>query len=344
MSHPADAAADRSDPTGTRLVGFAEIQDAAKRIAGIATRTPLLPCSWADPDRPLWIKAESLQPIGAFKIRGAVNAVASLDPSAREAGVIAVSSGNHAQAVAYAAKRFGIDALIVIPHGAAVNKVAATQALGATVVRVPPELREQETRRLAEETGRILIHPFDDPRVIAGQGTIGLEIAEQAAQQGFSVDAVLAPVSGGGLVSGLAVAVKELIPGASVFGVEPELAADAQASLRSGERTAWPVEDTWRTIADALRASSVGALTWEHLRALVDDVLTVSEPAIRNAVRELATSAQLVVEPGGAVAVAAYLSNLHQLPPGRNYVAVVSGGNVDLDAYAAILSGPPAEA
>src|SRR5262249_11954664 len=149
MNQPADAAADRPGPAGTRLVEFTEIQDAAKRIAGIAARTPLLPCPWSDPDRPLWIKAGGLQPIGAVKIRGAVNALASLDPGAREAGVIAVSSGNHAQAVAYAARRFGIDALIVIPHGAAANKVAATQAFGATVVRVPPQLREQETRRLA---------------------------------------------------------------------------------------------------------------------------------------------------------------------------------------------------
>lgn len=320
------------------LVRFAEIQEAAKRIAAIATRTPLLPCPWSDPERPLWIKAENLQPIGAFKIRGAVNALASLEPSEREAGVIAVSSGNHAQAVAYAAKRFGVDAMIVIPHGAAANKVAATQALGATVVRVPPELREQETRRLADLTGRALIHPFDDPRVIAGQGTVGLEIVEQAAEQGFSVDAVLAPVSGGGLVSGLAVAFKALIPGASVFGVEPELAADAQASLRAGERTAWSVEETWRTMADGLRSVSVGELTWEHIRALVDDVLTVSEPAIRDAVRTLAASARLVAEPSGAVAVAGYLAHSRELPAGRNYVAVISGGNVDLDAYATLVA------
>lgn len=320
------------------LVQFAEIQDAAKRISGIATRTPLLPVPWADPARPLWIKAECLQPIGAFKIRGAVNAVASLDQSTRDAGVVAVSSGNHAQAVAYAAARFGIDALIVIPEGAAENKVAATQALGATVVRVPPAQREHEARRLAAETGRTLIHPYDDRNVIAGQGTIGLEIAEQAAELGFTVDTVLAPISGGGLVSGLAVAIKELIPGASVIGVEPDLAADAQASLRSGTRTAWPVEDTWRTVADALRTTSVGELNWEHLRALVDDVVTVSDPAILDAVRALAAGSRLVAEPSGAVPVAAYIHRTDVLPTGRTYVAVVSGGNIALNAYAAILS------
>jgi threonine dehydratase len=320
------------------LVRLDEVLAAAKRIAGIATRTPLLPCPWADADRPLWIKAESLQPIGAFKIRGAVNALAALDAAAREAGVIAVSSGNHAQAVAYAAARFGVDALIVIPHGSAQNKVAATQALGATVVRVPAAEREEAARRLAAETGRILIHPFDDPRVIAGQGTIGVEIAEQAQELGISVDTILTPVSGGGLVSGVAVATKELMPGVSVFGVEPELAADAHESLRRGERTAWPVEDTWRTVADALRSSSVGELTWLHIRELVDGVVTVPEQAILDAVRTLAASARLVAEPGGAVAVAAYLARRDELPAGRTYVAVLSGGNIDRDAYSRILS------
>ncbi len=323
----------------TQLVEFEAVTEAAKRIAGIATRTPLLPCPWADADRPLWIKAECLQPTGAFKIRGAVNALSSLGPEERAAGVIAVSSGNHAQAVAYAAARFGIDALIVIPHGAAENKVAATEALGATVVRVPAARREQETRRLAAESGRTLIHPYDDPRVIAGQGTVGLEIAEQARESGVAVDTILAPVSGGGLVSGIAVAAKVLIPGVSVVGVEPEFAADAHESLRGGVRTAWSVDDTWRTVADALRSASVGELTWEHLRALVDDVVTVSDPAILDAVRALAVRSRLVAEPGGAAAVAAYLSRRDELPAGRTYVAVVSGGNVAGDVYSRILTG-----
>lgn len=319
------------------LVQVADVLEAAKRIAGIATRTPLLPCPWADPDRPLWIKAECLQPIGAFKIRGAVNALAALDERAREKGVIAVSSGNHAQAVAYAAARFGVDALIVIPHGAAQNKVAATQALGATVVRVPAAEREQATRALAAETGRTLIHPFDDAHVIAGQGTIGVEIAEQARQLGIRVDTILAPVSGGGLVSGLAVAAKELLPDAAVLGAEPEFAADAHDSLRRGERVTWTVDDTWRTVADALRSTSVGELTWLHIRALVQGVVTVSDPAMLDAVRTLASSARLVAEPSGAAAVAAYLSRRDQLPAGRTYVAVVSGGNIALDAYSRLL-------
>jgi threonine dehydratase len=321
----------------TELVGYSDVTAAAERIAGIAVRTPLLPCLWADPDRPLWIKAECLQPTGAFKIRGAVNALSNLTLEQRERGVVAVSSGNHAQAVAYAAAQFGISALIAIPEGSAPSKVAATQALGAEVVRVPPAEREQAARRLAEERGRTLVHPFDDPRVIAGQGTVGLEIAQQAAEQNVRVDAVLAPISGGGLVSGIAVALNELLPEAQVFGVEPELAADAQESLRTGTRTAWPVEDTWRTIADALRQSMIGELPWRHIQALVHDILAVPEDAIRFAVRVLAFQSKLVVEPGGATAVAAYLTHRTQLPPGRNYVAVVSGGNIDPDIYLDLL-------
>jgi threonine dehydratase len=321
----------------TGLVTYGEVAAAAERIAGTAVRTPLLPCPWADPERPLWIKAECLQPTGAFKIRGAVNALSCLTPQQRERGVVAVSSGNHAQAVAYAAARFGMKALIVIPEGSAPAKVAATEALGAEVVRVPPAQREEAGRRLAAERGRVLVHPFDDPRVIAGQGTVGLEIAQQAAQLGIGVDAVLVPVGGGGLVSGIAVAMAELLPGASVLGVEPELAADARDSLRTGTRTGWPVKDTWRTIADALRAASVGEVTWRHIRVLVDDVLAVPDDAIRFAVRVLAFQSHLVVEPGGAVAVAAYLACRAELAPGRNYVAVVSGGNVDQDIYLDLL-------
>lgn len=328
----------------TDLVELADVLAAAKRIAGIATCTPLLPCPWADADRPLWIKAECLQPIGAFKIRGAVNALATLDEPARKAGVIAVSSGNHAQAVAYAAARLGVDALIVIPHGSAEIKVAATQALGATVVRVPAAEREQEARRLAEQTGRTLIHPFDDPRVIAGQGTIGVEIAHQARELGIQVGTILAPVSGGGLVSGVAVAARALIPDARVVGVEPEFAADAHDSFRRGERVTWPVDDTWRTVADALRSASVGELTWQHIQALVADIVTVSDTAILDAVRKLATGARLVAEPGGAAAVAAYLSRRDEFPAGRNYVAVVSGGNIAPDLYGRILSGGAAAA
>jgi len=321
----------------TELVGYAEVAAAAERIAGVAVRTPLLPCSWADPDRPLWIKAESLQPTGAFKIRGAVNALSCLSPAERERGVVAVSSGNHAQAVAYAAARFGVHAVIAIPEGSAPAKIAATQALGAQVVRVPPAEREQAARRLAEEHSRTLIHPFDDPRVIAGQGTVGLEIAEQAEEQNITVDTVLVPISGGGLISGIAAALAERMPDAHVVGVEPEFAADAQQSLRSGTRTAWPVEDTWRTIADALRASCIGELPWRHIQALVKDILAVPDDAIRFAVRVLAFQSRLVAEPGGATAVAAYLAHRAELPPGRTYVAVVSGGNVDQDIYLDLL-------
>jgi threonine dehydratase len=316
------------------LVSLAEVRAARQRVAGIAVRTPLLPCSWGDADRPLWLKPESLQPIGAFKIRGAVNKIASLTAAERSAGVVTHSSGNHAQAVAYAARHFGVTAVIVIPEGAPAIKLAATRALGAEVILVPPAEREPRAAALIAEHGYTLVHPFDDPAVIAGQGTVGLEIAEDLPD----VTLVLVPISGGGLISGVATAVKALCPRARVVGVEPELAADAAESLRVGTRVAWPPELTYRTVADALRVTCVGALPWRHIRAHVDDIVTVSEVEIREAVRVLAGRARLVAEPGGAVATAAYLFRRDDLPSGPT-VCVVSGGNVDPQTFTAILGG-----
>jgi threonine dehydratase len=319
---------------GMTLVGIQEVRAAAERIARHAVRTPLLPCLWADEDRPLWLKPESLQPVGAFKIRGAVNKIASLTPAERSRGVVTHSSGNHAQAVAYAARQFGVPAVIVIPEGAAAVKIAATRALGAEVVLVPPAERERRAAELVAEYGYTLVPPYDDTDVIAGQATVGLEIAADLPD----VAAVLVPVSGGGLISGVATAVKALCPGARVFGVEPELAADAAESFRSGRRVAWPAARTHRTIADGLRVTCVGALPWEHIRAHVDDIVTVSEREIVQAVRLLGARARLVAEPSGAVATAAYLFAKPALPAGRT-VAIVSGGNVDAGGYAALLAG-----
>jgi threonine dehydratase len=316
------------------LVGIGDVRAAAERVRGLAVRTPLLPCPWADTGRPLWLKPENLQPVGAFKIRGAVNKVASLTPAERAAGVVTHSSGNHAQAVAYAARQFGIPAVIVIPEGAASVKVAATEALGAKVVIVPPGERERRAAGLVAEHGYTMVPPYDDAAVIAGQGTVGLEIAADLPD----VTLVLVPISGGGLISGLAVALKALCPRARVVGVEPELAADAAESFRAGRRVAWPAERTYRTIADGLRVTCVGELPWQHIRAHVDDIVTVTEPEIREAVRVLAFRARLVAEPSGAVATAAYLHRRSQLPAGRT-VCVVSGGNVAPDGYAAILRG-----
>ncbi|WP_091452639.1 threonine ammonia-lyase [Actinokineospora iranica] len=314
------------------LVTVDDIEAAAARIQGVAVRTPLVPCLWGDPDRPLWLKPENLQPVGAFKIRGAYNAVARLTDEQRARGVVAYSSGNHAQAVAYAAREFGIRAWIVVPEGTPQVKVDATRALGAEVVLVAAGQRETRAYEIVAERGAALIPPFDHPDVIAGQGTIGLEIVADLAE----VDLVLVPVSGGGLISGVAAAMKGLRPGAQVWAVEPELAADTAASLRAGHLVSWPVEDRDRTIADGLR-SQPSELTFAHQRALVDGIVTVAEDEIRDAVAVLAHRANLVAEPSGAVATAGYLHHAGELPRGRT-VAVVSGGNVDPAALAALLA------
>ncbi|WP_199441113.1 threonine ammonia-lyase [Umezawaea beigongshangensis] len=315
------------------LVTIDDIRAAAAIIAPAVVRTPLLPCAWSTPDRPLWLKPENLQVIGAFKIRGAFHALSRLPEEVRARGVVAHSSGNHAQAVASAARSFGVPAAIVVPSSAPQIKVDATRALGAEVLIVPMAERETRAQQLAEERGATLIPPFDHPDVIAGQGTVGLEIAEDLPD----VEVVLVPVSGGGLISGVAAAVKALCPDAAVVGVEPELAADAREGLRAGERVDWSPELRGRTMADGLRAQP-SELTFSHLRALVDDVVTVSEEEIAAAVPLLARRSRLVVEPSGATVVAAHLHRGAELPAGRT-VAVVSGGNVDPALFTSLLAG-----
>jgi threonine dehydratase len=316
------------------MVTIDDVRSAARRVAGMVVRTPLLACPWGDPGRPLWVKAESLQPVGVFKLRGAGNAVAMLDDGQRSRGVVTHSSGNHARALAWAGRAAGIEVTVVMPTGTPAVKVEATRDLGARVVVVPPAERLAAAERIAAETGAVMVPPFDDPAVIAGQGTVGLEIAEDLPD----LDVVLVPVSGGGLISGTAVAVKALCPSARVVGVEPELAGDLAAGFATGQRVTWPVEQTYRTIADGLRVSPVGELPWLHIREYVDDVVTVSEAAIRLAMRRLALESRLVAEPSGATAVAAYLERSDRLPAGRT-VAVLSGGNVDPALLRAVLSG-----
>lgn len=320
-----------SHPT---LVTLEDIRDAARRLHGTVVRTPLIPADWGDPDHPLWIKPESLQVIGAFKVRGALNAVGRIDAAVRSRGVVAYSSGNHAQAVAYAAASFGIAAHIVMPAETPDIKVRKTRALGAQVVLCGAGQREVVAAELVEKTGATLVPPFDHPDVIAGQGTAGLEIAEDLPE----VANVLIPVSGGGLASGIGTAVKALCPQAQIFGVEPELAADTAAGLRAGHRVSMSIADRNRTIADGLR-SEPSELTFAHLQRVLTGVLTVSEDEIRSAVRELVFKAHLVSEPSGAVALAAY--RRHPLPPGRT-VIILSGGNVEPATLRAILSGPSA--
>lgn len=319
------------------LVQLDEIVAAAARLSGVALRTPLLPAAWAHPGRPLLLKPESLQPVGAFKIRGAYNAIAQIPPADLPRGVVTHSSGNHAQAVAFAARAFGIPATIVIPHGAPAVKVAATEALGATVVRVPAAERASAVAAIAADSGMTPVPPYDHPAVIAGQGTVGLEIAADLPDVGV----VLVPVSGGGLLAGVAAAIKARCPDALVVGVEPALAGDARESLRSGRLVEWSPADTGRTIADGLRVAGLGALPWEHVRVLVDDIVTVSEDQILDAVRLLAVGSRLVVEPSGAVTVAAYLAGLK--PTARSTVAVVSGGNIDPSLLATVLAREPVQ-
>jgi threonine dehydratase len=342
------------------LVSLNEILAAAERLRGVAVRTPLLafPGAAAAVGPPaLLIKPESLQPTGAFKLRGAYNAISTLlageqpDPGpagvpARPSGVVAHSSGNHGFAVAYAAALLGIPAAIVVPDNAPRVKTDLIKAVGAEIVTVAPTLaaRIEASSRIARERGYAEVAPFDDRRVIAGQGTIGLEIADDLAGD-RSPSAVLVPVGGGGMVSGIAVAVKALLPGTRVIGVEPEFAADARESLRSGQRVAWAAADTARTKADSLRVEQVGELTFPHIQALVDDIVTVSEGEILATVRRLAREGRLVAEPGGAVAVAAALFRdpaelglgLTSGGTAAPVVAVLSGGNIDPTLLADIL-------
>ncbi len=307
------------------LVSIDDVTAAAKNIRGVAVRTPLL--TWMDSEG-LLLKPENLQPIGAFKLRGAQHALACLPERRRAAGVVGHSSGNHGQALAYAARAYGVPCVVVMPDVAEPVKIAATRALGAEVVLVPPAGRQARMEEIVAERRMTPIPPFDHRDVIAGGGTVGLEIVEDLSD----VDVVLVPVGGGGLASGVATAVTALRPSAAVVGVEPELAADARDSLAAGTVVAWPVEQTYRTIADGLR-THLSELTLAHLSTRLDGIVTVSEDEIRATVGRLARSARLVAEPSGAVAAAAYLYHRAELPAGRT-VAVVTGGNVDPELLA----------
>jgi threonine dehydratase len=292
-------------------------------------------CPHHQSERRLYFKPENFQPMGAFKLRGAYNAVASLSAEERQRGVVAHSSGNHAQAVAYATRALGVKAVIVIPENAPRIKIEKTKDYGAEVVLVgnSSEERMAKTKALAEERGLVPVPPYDDERVMAGQGTLGLEILEDLPEVGL----VLVPISGGGLISGVAAALKLSNPEVRVVGVEPELAADARESFRSGRLVRYTPEQVSRTIADGLRVQRLGELTWPHIQAYVDDIVAVSEDEIRKAMRALALNAKLVAEPSGAVPFAAWLYHQHELPVAKENVAVISGGNVEPGVLATIL-------
>lgn len=325
------------------MVNLESIRQAQQRIRGVAVRTPLIPyfppATDAQRGAPargqLWFKPENLQPISAFKIRGAYNKIASLSEADRERGVITYSSGNHAQGVAYAARALGVKAIIVMPRNAPPLKVASTAALGAEIVTVGPgsNERKQKAEELAAARGYVVVPPYNDEHIIAGQGTVGLEILEDCPD----VDLVLVPTGGGGLISGTSAALKLCGSKAKVIGVEPELASDAQQSFRKGEIVELPAERVSSTIADGLRTQSVGPLNFAHIRRFVDDIVTVSEDEIRAAMRHLALNAHLVAEPSGAVTFAAWLFHKGELPESKKTVAVISGGNVDPKLLAEVL-------
>jgi threonine dehydratase len=317
----------------------ADVRAAQKRLEGVARETPVQPSETLSrlAGRPVLLKAENLQRTGSFKIRGAYNRLVQLDDVERRKGVVAFSSGNHAQGVAAAAKLLGIRATIVMPSDAPRSKLENTRALGAEVVlydRVR-ESREQIAAKLAVDQGATLVPAFDDPHVIAGQGTTGLELMQQAAEHGLKPDQVLIPCSGGGLVSGSALAIRALAPAAAVYGVEPEAFDDTRRSLAAGRLLTNPPEA--RSICDALQSSPPGKLTFALNRQLLAGILTVSDAEVETAMAHAFRYLRLVIEPGGAVALAAALAG--KLPLGDRITAIViSGGNVDVERFVAALT------
>jgi len=331
-------------PGRTSLVTLDAIRAAAETLRGVTTRTPLV--AFGRPEGRRFLKAESLQPIGAFKLRGAYVAVASLTADDRARGVITYSSGNHAQGVARAARLLAVRAVIVMPSDAPRIKRERVEADGAEVVIVgtASDERQRVAEALAVERGLSIIPPFDDERIIAGQGTIGLELLADLPD----LSVVLVPVGGGGLASGVATAVRSIRPEVRVVGVEPELAADARDSLERGEIVRWPAELVSRTVADGTRTQALGRHTFAHLRAYLDRIVTVSEVEILAGVRLAAERSRLVVEPSGALGIAAMAFHGQDLGLDREtgaIVAVVSGGNVDPALYRNYLAAPvPPEA
>jgi threonine dehydratase len=309
------------------LVTLKDIHAAQARIHGIAVRTNLIEFELPDANRRLFLKPENQQPIGAFKLRGAYNKIASLPEPDRKRGVITYSSGNHAQGVAYSARALGLKAVIVMPRNTPAIKREATAALGAEIVLVGPgsDERKAKAEELAAQHGYVIVPPYNDEHIIAGQGTIGLEILTDLP----GVEAVFSPVGGGGLISGVAAAIQLSNPSVKIIGVEPELAADAQASLLSGKIAQFPAEQVSTTIADGLRTQSVGPINFEHIRRYVDDIITVSEDEIQRAMKLLAANPGTIAEPSGAVAVAGFLFHKDQLPNTNLNVAIISGGNIE---------------
>jgi threonine dehydratase len=367
------------DPEAARAaatVTIEAIRRAAEVIRGVAVRTPLLPFGPREEGDPLgrtrvWLKPESLQPIGAFKLRGAYYNIATLPADRRGAGVVSHSSGNHAQGVARAARLLGVRAVIVMPSDAPTIKVERVREDGAEIVWVGPasEERAQKAAELARTEGLSMVAPYDDAATIVGQGTVGLEIVQQIGDVERVVAArpagpmhdprsagptgpargqratglpepftVLVPVGGGGIASGVAVAVKTLRPDAVVIGVEPELAADGRDSLAQGRIVTWPAEKVGSTIADGQRTAHIGRIPFAIFRRHLDAIVAVSEDEIARAMVRAQREARLVLEPSGATTLAAWLFHADLVPPAGRVVCILSGGNVDPARYEELLA------
>ncbi len=320
-------------------LSLADIEAAAGRLKGQALETPLLEFEALNDRMGLRVllKAETLQRVGAFKFRGAYNRLVQLTPDERARGVVAFSSGNHAQGVALAARLLGISALIVMPRDAPAVKVAATQGYGAEV-RFYDRLtdsREAIAAEIASQRGSVVVPAFDDLHIMAGQGTVGLEMVAQARALGVELDLVAAPISGGGLLAGLATAIKGLSPDTAMVGVEPEGFDDTRQSLQAGERLV--LKPTGRSLCDSLESPFPGILTFPILQQTVSDVALVSDREVTDAMRYGFSTLKLVIEPGGVAALAALLAGKIDLT-GRKVVALVlSGGNVDPEQFAQVL-------
>jgi len=323
-------------------VAFADIEAAAARLAGHAVETPLLESPALNERLGLrvLVKAETLQRVGAFKFRGAYNRLSQIAPADRRRGVVAFSSGNHAQGVALAARLLDMPAVIVMPADAPSVKVEATRGYGAEVVFFDrlTESREAIAARLAAERGAVIVPAFDDPDIIAGQGTAGLEMVRQARALGAEMDLVIGPIGGGGLMAGVALAIQTLSPRTLAVGVEPELYDDARRSLASGRRET--LAPTVRTLCDSLESPSTGELTFPVLRDRLSAIATVSDPEVAEAMRRAFSTLKLVVEPGGSVGLAALLAGkVGQAAPGACVGLVLSGGNVDPVLFTRVLAG-----
>jgi threonine dehydratase len=315
-------------------ISFEDVTAAARRIDGIAHKTPILTSATADAQTGarLFFKAENLQRMGAFKFRGGYNSLTQFTPAQRQGGVITYSSGNHAQAIALSAKLLDMKAVIIMPKDAPAIKVAATRGYGAEVVLYDryTENREEIGNRLAAERGLTLIPPYDHPHVMAGQGTAALELFEQAGP----LDVLIVPLGGGGLLSGCATVARRLAPGCRIIGVEPEAGNDGQRSLAEGRIVHI---DTPRTIADGAQTQHLGTYTFPVLRALVDEIVTVSDAELVERMKFFASRMKILVEPTGCLAAAAAFSGRIDVK-GKRVGMVLSGGNVDLARFAELIA------